>query len=148
MGNHDEERSFYLVDSLSCWFGNHPRVTVDNGPEDRKYYRWGGCLLGFTHGHKERRGKGVLVNIMATEKPVDWSETRYREWHKGHFHAASGQSVQFLDEELGVRERVLPSLVDLDDYHAGKGYSHLRESTGFVWNDLRGNTDIFMYHPE
>ena len=149
-GNHDGERSFYLVDSLACWFSNHPDVLVDNGPALRKYYQWGKCLIGYTHGdrHGERRGKAILVNLMATEQPVAWAETKFREWHKGHFHATSASATQFLDEELGVRERVMPSLVAIDDYHDKKGYSHLRESMGLIWNTERGNTDIFMYHPE
>lgn len=146
-GNHDAERSFYLVDSLLCWFNKHPDVNVNNGPQPRKYYQWGKCMLGFAHGNKVRKGKGVLVNLMATEQPLMWAHTIYREMHKGHLHATSGQAFQFLDEELGVRERVLPSLVALDDYHSGKGYNHLRESLGMVWNKEKGNTDIFAFHP-
>ena len=101
-------------------------------------------MIGFTHGNLERKGKGVLVNLMATEQPQAWANSKYREWHKGHFHATSASAFQFLDEELGVRERILPSLVDIDDYHAGKGYSHLRETTAMIWNKQKGNTDIFM----
>jgi hypothetical protein len=144
-GNHDEERSFYLGDSLECWFENSSDVTVDNSPSMRKYYRWGDCLIGFTHGDKEV--KGTLVNIMATEKPIEWSQTKYREWHKGHLHAARASAFQVLDEERGVREWVLPSLVAIDDYHAGKGYSAMRESLGMIWNKEMGKTDMFMFHP-
>lgn len=147
-GNHDLERAFYLVDSLQSWFHNAPDVTIDNGPEYRKYVKWGKCLIGYTHGHLERKGKAVLVNLMATEQPQAWADSKYREWHKGHFHATNASAFQFLDEELGVRERILPSLVDIDDYHAGKGYSHLRETTAMIWNKQKGNTDIFMFHPE
>ncbi len=146
-GNHDEERSFYLGDALECWFDRNESVNVYNGPEKRKYYRWGRCLIGFTHGSEERKGKGVLVNLMATEMPQEWAETRYREWHKGHLHAASTWAFQVLDEELGVRESVLPSLVATDDYHAKKGYSHLRETMGMAWHREQGKTDVFMYHP-
>ncbi len=144
-GNHDEERSFYLGDALECWFNKAQEVCVNNSPTFRKYYRWGDCLIGFTHGDRER--KGVLVNLMATEVPMDWAQTKYREWHAGHYHAARAQAFQVLDEELGVREWILPSLVAIDDYHAGKGYSHLRESMGMLWNKDRGKTEMHMYHP-
>jgi hypothetical protein len=147
LGNHDAERSFYLGDALECWFYNAPDVTVDNSPVLRKYYRWGKSLLGFTHGSEERKGKGVLINLMAVEKPQDWADTKYREWHKGHLHAASSLAFQVLDEDLGVRELVLPSLVALDDYHAGKGYSHLRETTGMLWDKEKGKIDTYAYHP-
>jgi hypothetical protein len=85
---------------------------------------------------------------MATERPLDWSQTRFREWHKGHLHAAKAHAFQILDEERGVREWILPSLVAIDDWHAGKGYSALRESIGMVWNKSRGKTAMYMYHPE
>jgi len=146
-GNHDEERIFYLGDALECWFNNAPEVNIMNGPKKRKYYEWGNCLLGFTHGSEERRGKGVLVNLMATEMPMAWARSKYRVWRKGHLHAASSVAFQILDEELGVREEVMPSMVALDDYHAGKGYSHLRETIGNAWHKVEGRTHQFIYHP-
>ena len=144
-GNHDEERSFYLGDALECWFDHADEVTIDNTPTGRKYVEWGKCLIGFTHGDKEV--KGSLINIMATERPLEWSRTKYREWHKGHLHMAKATAFQVLDEERGVREWILPSLVATDDWHYGKGYSTLRESMGMIWNKDNGKTDIFMYHP-
>jgi hypothetical protein len=146
-GNHDEERSFYLGDALECWFNNCKDVNIDNTPPIRKYYQWGKCLIGYTHGYYERKGLGVLTNIMASEMPKEWSDTKYREWHKGHFHAANSKAFQLLDEDLGVREMIMPSLVSLDDYHSGKGYSHLRESIGNVWNKEKGKIASIMYHP-
>lgn len=144
-GNHDTERIFYLGDALSCWFHNAPDVTVDNRPTTRKYYEWGQCLIGYTHGHLEP--KGSLVNIMSTEVPMAWSRTSYREWHKGHLHAAKETAFQVLDEYRGIREWVMPSLVALDDYHAGKGYASLRETIGNIWNKERGKVAMIMYHP-
>jgi len=145
-GNHDGERIFYLGDALECWFHHSKEVDVDNSPPLRKYCEWGHCFIGYTHG--DREPKGTLINIMATEKPLEWSRTKYREWHKGHLHAANIKAFQILDEERGVREWILPSLVALDDWHSGKGYSSLRESMAMVWNKDKGKTDIFMYHPD
>ncbi len=145
LGNHDAERTFYLGDALESWFGQAGDVFIDNSPPARKYFEWGNCFIGYTHGDVEP--KGSLINVMATEMPMEWARTKYREWHKGHWHKASAVAFQILDEEHGVRERILPSLVALDEYHSGKGYSHLRESTGMVWNRELGNTDIWMFHP-
>lgn len=144
-GNHDEERTYYLGTALDAWFHGCKDVKIDNSPPLRKYYRWGKCLIGYTHGDKEP--KGTLIPIMATEKPQDWSETKYREWHKGHLHHASETAFNILDEQRSIREWILPSLVALDDYHAGKGYRSLRESIGMIWNKNKGKTDMFMYHP-
>lgn len=146
-GNHDEERTFFMGDALECWFHNCKDVSIDNSPEYRKYIEWGLVIIGMTHGHLERKGKGVLANLMAIERPMAWAKSKYREWHNGHLHAASATNFQVLDEDLGVRTRILPSLVATDDYHAGKGYSHLRETVGMVWNKEQGMTDMVMYHP-
>ena len=144
-GNHDEERVYYLGETLYAWFHACDSVYVDNSPTLRKYYKWGDCLIGYTHG--DREAKGSLINIMATEKPIEWSRTKYREWHKGHLHAAKATAFQILDEERGVREWVLPSLVAVDDWHAGKGYSSLRESIGMLWNKKAGKRQMIMFHP-
>jgi len=144
-GNHDRERVFYLGDALECWFSKCDHVEVDNAPTMRKYFEWGKCFIGFTHGNKEV--KGSLINIMATEMPAEWARTKYREWHKGHLHAANAKAFQVLDEERGVREWILPGLVAIDDWHSGKGYSALRESIAMLWNRDQGKTDMFMYHP-
>jgi hypothetical protein len=84
---------------------------------------------------------------MATEQPIAWSRSRFREWHIGHWHAAKGIIYQVLHEDRGVRELVLPSLVPIDDWHAGKGYDALRESQAHLWHTEQGKTDIMMYHP-
>lgn len=144
-GNHDRERVFYLGDALECWFEKCQQVSIENAPTQRKYYEWGKCFLGFTHGNQEP--KGTLINIMATEMPSEWSRTKYREWHKGHIHAANAKAFQILDEDRGIREWVLPSLVALDDWHARKGYGALRESIAMIWHKEKGKTDMFMYHP-
>lgn len=145
-GNHDKERTFYLGETLYAWFNNCQDVNINNSPKNRKYYQWGKNLLGFTHGDKEV--KGALINLMATEEPIKWSQSIYREWHKGHLHHAKATAFQILDEHNGIREWILPSLVATDDWHAGKGYSALRESIAMVWNKELGKTDMFFYHPK
>ena len=52
-GNHDTQRLYYLGDVLEAWFRNTKDVAVDNSPRQRKYFRYHGNLIGFTHGHNE-----------------------------------------------------------------------------------------------
>lgn len=147
-GNHDEERVYYLTDALECWFHNTDSVNVDNSPTMRKYYPWGDCLIGFTHGDKEAEvKKGALIYLMSTEVPMLWSRAKYKEWHKGHLHAAKETAFQILDEVRGVREWIMPSLVAVDDWHSGKGYSALRETIACNWNKRNGKNHMIMYHP-
>lgn len=142
-GNHDEEKIYYLGETLRAWYNNCNNVTIDNSPRSRKYFKWGNTLLGYTHGHKEV--KGSLVNIMATEMPIEWSETKFREWKKGHLHHRKAHLVNYIDESHGVREEIMPSLVPLDDWHAGKGYNALRQSIATVYNKEKGKTKMSFY---
>jgi len=53
-GNHDWQKSFYLGDSLECFFQGNPAITIDNKATPRKYYTFGQNLIGFTHGKDEK----------------------------------------------------------------------------------------------
>lgn len=136
LGNHGPQREYYLADALECWFHTCENVTIDNSPRDRKYYVFGSTLIGMAHGHKEV--KNSLPVIMATEKPLEWANTTYHEWMLGHWHYGSTKIYQALDEHHGVRVNILNSLVPLDDWHAGKGYSALRETTAIEFHPVYG----------
>ena len=125
-GNHDTERAYYLGDSLDCWYQKCNNVDVNNSPQPRKYWRWGKCLLGLTHGSEEV--KGTLPMLMAVEEPKLWAKTKYREWHIGHLHHKATKSYDFGVENQGVRERIIGSLAATDSWHKKKGYSGLREA--------------------
>ena len=145
-GNHDEERAFYLGESLAGWYRKCSNVTVDNSPELKKYWGWGKCLIGFTHGKEEI--KGTLPLIMATEKKNLWSKAEFCEWHTGHLHHRATKSYDYGAEQNGVRERILPSLAATDSWHKKKGYSGLRAAEAFIWNKKSGNIANFSYYPE
>ena len=83
-GNHDYERMFYVGDLLYARFADNPNVTIDNGLNERKYYQYGTNMILHFHGDKVKSDKIPL--LMATEQPVMWSETTFREAHLGHFH--------------------------------------------------------------
>lgn len=144
-GNHDEQRLWYLGEFLTAWYRSDPSVTIDNTPPQRKYYRWGQSLIGYTHGNKEV--KGSLPITMAQEKPVWFAETKYREFHTGHLHGYSEKNTRVAKESFGIREIVLPSLVPLDQWHSGKGYRHLNEALCFVWDKDKGKTETYYFHP-
>lgn len=130
-GNHDQERCFYLGQYVKAWFRNHPNVTVDNGPTQRKYYRFGTTLIGLTHGNEEKLTR--LPGIMANEKREEWGETLYHEWHVGHEHR------QTMMEEIGVKIRHLPSLCPPDEWMASKGYiGNDQAAEAFVYDKQTG----------
>jgi len=137
-GNHDVQRSFYVGDSLECWYHNCREVNVDNSPSPRKYYKYGASLLGFTHGKEEK--PVMLPILMASESPKEWAETKHREWHLGHLHKT------FADESYGVVTRILPSLAATDSWHKTKGFvGNMKAAQAYLWDKEKGYTAHFQY---
>lgn len=136
-GNHDTEPAFYTGEILSAVYGNNSNVTVDNSPTQRKYYRYGKCMIGFTHGNQEKQAD--LPLIMANERPRDWNETKFREWHLGHHHHKKEYRFLSANEFKGVTVRTLRALTATDAWHDQKGYiGSQRSAEGFVWNKNEG----------
>lgn len=144
-GNHDFERSFYLGDSLSCWYNRDGNVTVDNGPQTRKYRLWGKTLLGFTHGSEEKLQ--TLPTTMAVEARDLWGKASFWEWHIGHLHNQKAYAWQPIAEENGVRVRIIPSLVAASAWSSKAGYHAVREGQAFIFNRDRGNVAVYHYRP-
>jgi len=109
-GNHDRHRGFYLGEVISAYYTEAINNTIDT----RKYYRFGKTLLGFDHGELKAEDYPLL---MATEQPMLYSETLYREWFLGHLHGEQTKEVK------GFKMRYLPSLTHhRDQWHVQKGY--------------------------
>lgn len=137
-GNHDYERTYYLGEYIKAWFRNNPHVVVDNAPTQRKYFRFGKTLLGFTHGNEEKHDK--LPLIMASDRKEDWAITDHREFHVGHLHNETTK------EYNGVKVRILPSLMPPDQWHASKGYvGNIRAAEAFLYDENDGLIAVF-YH--
>lgn len=136
-GNHDTERCFYLGDSLQGWFSHCADVSINNSPSMRKYYKYGKCMLLFTHGNEEKVAD--LPLLMAVEEKQMWADTAYREVHMGHLHTKSSISYRDTLENKGVRVRIIPSLCAADAWHTAKGYvGNLRSAEAFIWHKDRG----------
>lgn len=130
-GNHDTQTTFYLGQYLKARFGaDYPGVRVDNSPRQRKYYAFGDVLLGFTHGHEEK--KRDLFGLMAEEAVDEWSESFWREWHRGHVHQEE------CSEDGRMRIRTMPALTGTDAWHNQKGYRSLPGARAFLWHRSRG----------
>lgn len=138
-GNHDFQRTYYLGCYLDAWYNKNKNVYVDNRPSSRKYFKFGKCLLGFTHGDKERIDD--LPLLMATEQPKMWATAKYREWHLGHFHKTR------TDEKMGVITRILPSLAGPDSWHHIKGFvGNIQSTHSYLWNKKTGLKAIHLYN--
>jgi hypothetical protein len=145
-GNHDEQRMFYLGDALECWFHHNPNVTINNRAMKRKYYLFGKCLIGFTHGYWEKLES--LPGLMPVEQPDLWQKSLFREWHTGDKHHKKDLAVE-ADEGTGMVVRVLRSLAPADAWTFDKGYvGALRAAESFLWHPERGLIAQFTATPK
>lgn len=138
-GNHDTLSLWCLGDSLECYFHTYSDVEIDNSPKPRKYFRFGDVLLMFTHGDKSKTRDIPL--LMATEEPILFGSTKFREAHTGHFH----QSKEV--ENHGVKVRILPALCPPDAWHSEMGYTgNLRSAESYVWSKTEGLITKVFYN--
>ena len=129
-GNHDYERMFYAGEFLRAFFLNDDRVIIDNGYDSRKYYKYGVNLIMFTHGDKEKPAEMPL--IMATEQPLLFAQTKFREVHCGHMHK------EMVNEYRGIKVRFIPSICANDAWHKMMGYEAKRTGQAHIWSKERG----------
>lgn len=130
-GNHDSLSMWHLGDSLECLFHNTGDVTIENQPTQRKYHQFGKVMLLFTHGSSGKLPDYPLV--MATEQPVMFGETEFREAHTGHRHQVK------LEEYHGVKVRISPALCSPDAWHSENCYvGNGRSAEAFVWSADEG----------
>ena len=144
-GNHDWERSFYLGEMLDAYYDKNENVTVNNEWTPRKYYTYGNCLIGFTHGNNEKVID--LPLIMAQENAKEWSKTKYREFHLGHLHHKREIKYKSTQEYKGIVIRYMRSLSGDDLWHNLKGYVGTQHSSeAFVWSKKNGLVAEFSYN--
>jgi hypothetical protein len=141
-GNHDKETCYYLAEVLEARFHNDSDVVVDSTPKSRKYVVFGRNLIGFTHGQLERHRD--LPLLMASEAPVLWEASDYREVHVGHFHKKKEMFHLTADTFGGTTVRVLPSLSGTDLWHFDRGFvGNRRAMESYLWRKDGGLAGIF-----
>ncbi len=129
-GNHDEMLSFCAAVNLQKYFHSTDSVEVNTGASQRKYIRFGNNLIGYSHGREE--GKRI-DGLMQIERPEDWGETLYREWHLGDLHHES------VRESGGIIFRRVSTITATDAWHASKGYKgSIRKAQAFIWDKEDG----------
>lgn len=136
-GNHAEQAEFALAFALWCWYRDDKRVEVDHAPAYRKTFEWGDCLLAFTHGKEASRKKLPTLIMSEFREQVG---RKYIEIHTGDLHQVR------LEEEFGIRVRILPSLAGADAWHARKGYvMNLPQAETYFWHKRDGLRAIFPF---
>lgn len=139
-GNHGSLLEFCATFAMYCYFLNDDRVNVDFSATARKYYEYGKCLIGYTHGDKE---KNRLYEIMQTEAIEAWGRTIHHEWHTGHLHTES------VVTRIGLKKRTVPSVTGTDAWHYLSGYvGILAQAQTFIWDKKDGLEHIIYSNVE
>ena len=125
-GNHDDETSYFVSLALSLLYEREPRVRIETLPRIAHAYRWGRCMYAGTHGHTIKAT--ALGEVMATEWPQDWGETRHRKWYTGHIHHKT------VHELRGCTVESLNTLAARDYYAASHAYNSARSMKADVWH--------------
>ena len=113
-GNHDPQAIWALAFTISAFFADNPRVTVDLSPSKFWYYQHGKVLIGSTHGDTVKHEQ--LLGVMASDKSAEWGATKHRYWYTGHVHS------QHVREYPGVVCESFRTLAAKDAYASGHGY--------------------------
>ncbi len=143
--NHDFQTIFYLGDLLECYYKNDKNISVDNNPKIRKYYTFGKCGIGFTHGNEENHND--LAVIMLREMQKQWSDVKYMEWHLGHFHKKKEMKFKSSDDYKGIGVRLLRSLSSADSWHFRRGFvGTIKGAEAFIWDKEYGVTANIMHN--
>ena len=84
---------------------------------------------------------------MAQEQSLNWQETKYREFHLGHFHHKRDIKYKSSQEYHGLVIRYLRSLGGEDTWHNIKGYvGSVQSAESFVWSKEEGLIANFSYN--
>ena len=127
--------SYFATLHLDAYYREVKAVSVDTSPTARKYYRFGKCLIGFSHGKNE--GKRIH-KLMQVESP-DWSECIFREWHLGDLHH------ERTFEDMGIIIRRISTITETDGWHSEKGFiGAIRKAQAFLWDAELGNQFIIV----
>lgn len=149
-GNHDREKAFCLGEVLAARFHKSQEISVLNDPDLYSYYRYGKVLLGFVHGdnHMAQAKRNLLPQTMAMDRPLDWSQTTWREWHLGHMHSETEDVWQFRSSEhvKGVAVRILPSLSSTDAWHREQGYASVIAAECHLYHKELGRYGYLVHH--
>ena len=135
-GNHDRYASYTMGILMDAYFEQNENVTVDCSASPYKFKRYGCNLIGFEHGHSVSQIR--LAALMANERPQDWAETKYKEWHLGDQHRKGSAKPSVLEEQ-GVSVEFLPSITAPNEWHRLKSFNwQKRGAMAWLWDHETG----------
>ena len=139
-GNHDEAGSVWLAECFYMFYGDDPRITVDNSPRNFHILEFGKNLLGCHHGQGVKMP--ALPLLFATDYPEIWGRTTNRVIHTGHVHHDQ------IKEYNGVTVESHGVLGPIDSYAAHHGYRSRQSMKSITYHREFGEEARFRFNPE
>lgn len=84
---------------------------------------------------------------MASEQPKAWGETKFHEWHTGHWHTRKRKVFLPLEDQHGITVRVIPSLCPPNAWAKSRGYLGQRAAVAIFWDAEAGPVAEFQHAP-
>lgn len=131
--NHDLHSMFGICETLKAYYRNCPSVTICNEGTQRKYFRFGKNMIGFSHDEKEKN----VAKIMAAEQPKIWGETKFKYFMISHLHH------EIVKDDYGVDIRRLPTISGRSYWTNKCGFvGTKKQGQAFIFNEEEGLTDL------
>lgn len=140
-GNHDESGMIWLRAAMAAVYEDEPRIFVDTSPAMMHRTIWGSSLIGYTHGHTQKKPE-TRLGVLATDFRSEFGKAKYVYCHSGHWHH---QTVT--EHALGIDE-VHGQLGAKDAYAANGGWRSMRQAAVIVYSKEFGEIGRFTARPE
>jgi len=143
-GNHDRLSSFHLAHALSKCFGAENNIVFDAEYAERKVKVYGANFFGFEHGDVTKKWTPL---VYATEFPLFWGSTLYRNCYTGHFHSKKFTEYVSDNEIHGFTIKHLPSLSKSDYWHYHNKFTGSKRQAVMEVHDYHsGKISEFTYN--
>ena len=131
ISNHDVANGYFLSQVMEAWFRNCENITFDIDIKHRKYFKYGKCLIGSTHGDGAK--EALLPGLMAHEASKYWANTKYRTFFCHHIHHRVAKDY------IGVSIQYVRSASGTDRWHGTHGFTGAPKAIeGFLFHPKYG----------
>ncbi len=128
-GNHAEDLEYILGVTLENIYKNVDNVHINYSRQYRKYYQFGKNLFMFAHGDKIKNKIKDIPQIMATEEPNLWANSKFRYAIFGDIHHEQTHDLR------GVKAMFLRSISHQDKWHHAEGYFSTKTAYLHIFSD-------------
>lgn len=140
-GNHDESGMIWLRAAMAAVYEDEQRIFVDTSPAMMHRTVWGNSLIGFTHGHTQKKPE-TRLGVLATDYREEFGKAKYVYCHSGHWHHRT-----ITEHALGVDE-IHGQLGAKDAYSANGGWRSMRQASVIIYSKEFGEIGRFTAKPE